>query len=76
MMNARSVATSKPLARVLKYLQDCGHLGATSRDIMEMCDTVAPATVCSELRKNGYAVRCEFERRTETGAKVFRYWVT
>ena len=76
MMNARSVVTSKPLARVLAFLQARGDTGATSRDIMEACGTVAPGTVCSELRKNGFLIRCEYEARLESGAKVFRYWIS
>lgn len=72
-MNARHVETSEKLMKVLRFLRERGENGATSRDIMEFCGTVAPGTVCSELRKNGYAVSCTFERVLEGGSKIYRY---
>ena len=72
-MNARSVKTSDKLKTVLGFLRSRASDGATSREIMEYCNTVAPGTVVSELRKNGYDVSCKFERITDGNAKVFRY---
>jgi hypothetical protein len=73
MIHARNPETSQKLSRILAFLRERGEKGATSRDIVEFCETVAPGTCVSELRKAGYVVTCAFERTLESGAKVFRY---
>lgn len=75
MIHARNPETSPKLGRILKFLRERGNVGATSRDIMEFCETVAPGTCVSELRKAGHVIRCDYEGRLESGAKVFRYFI-
>ncbi len=57
-MNAAKLSRSPRLQRVLEYLQNRPN-GATSMEIIVACKVVAPATVVSELRHQGYAIECQ-----------------
>lgn len=74
-MNAGRLETSAPLRILHSLLLERGANGATSLEIAERCSTVAPATLVSALRHNGYEVACDYLRRTEAGRKVYRYTI-
>jgi hypothetical protein len=74
-VNVAKLENSKRLQAILALLRDRGATGATTREISEASGALNPATEVSALRHNGVAVRCEFERKTETGSRVYRYWL-
>jgi hypothetical protein len=75
MMHAARIAESPRLQRVVAFLRERGNRGATSLEIAQECAVVAPSTYISELRANGLTVRSQQERTTDTGARVWRYWL-
>lgn len=72
-MHAGRIATNQTLQRLLSYLQHSGMMGATSVELMQELNLVAPATWVSMLRKNGIEVNCKYEGTTASKRKVFRY---
>ena len=66
---------SPRLQRMLAFLRERGREGATGLEIARGCDVLNPATYCSELRSNGIAVECRYERATDSGQRVFRYFL-
>jgi hypothetical protein len=64
---------SPRLKKLLDFLRQRGTIGATPFDMIANCGTTRPTSDISELRANGVAIDCEFERHTETERKVFRY---
>lgn len=72
-MNAGRVETCDSLKTLKGFLSERGDHGATSLEIAERCSTVAPATLVSALRHNGYTIDCDYLRRTEAGKKVYKY---
>ena len=64
---------SPRLKKLLAFLIERGTAGCTPMDIIANCGTTRPTSDISELRANGIAVDCEFERNTESQRKVFRY---
>ena len=73
-MHAASVERSQRLKRVLEFLESRGERGATSLELANEARTVAPGTCISELRHQGYSIRCE---QVKLGDKrVWRYWLT
>lgn len=65
MMHAAKLSCPR-LRRVLTLLTERTD-GATSMEIIQKCDVVAPATVVSELRHSGVKIDCKRE------GKVWRY---
>jgi hypothetical protein len=57
-MNVARLSKSLRLQLVLDYLQNRPN-GATSMEIIQACRVVAPATVVSELRHQGYDIECQ-----------------
>jgi hypothetical protein len=57
-MHAANVERSARLQRTLEFLRSRGEQGATSMEIQEQCQTVAPATGISELRSQGHTITC------------------
>ena len=47
--------------------------GATSLELHDISGSLAPSTDVSAIRHQGYSIECKYERRTETGSKVYRY---
>ncbi len=47
--------------------------GPTTWDIQGHSWSMSVATDISELRQNGYLIDCEYECRTFSGRKIFRY---
>lgn len=72
-MHAGRIETNKTLQRLFAFLREHSVTGATGLEICEALKIMNAATWVSQLRKNGYGVECEYERTTESGAKVYRY---
>jgi hypothetical protein len=66
---------SQRLKNLLEFIRGRGRRGVTPMDMIANCGTTRPTSDISELRANGVAIYCDFERCTETGRKVFRYRV-
>ncbi len=64
---------SPRIKKLLAFLRERGTTGATPFDMIANCGTTRPTSDISELRANGIAIDCEFERNTDTERKVFRY---
>ena len=73
-MNHGNLETSARLARLNDYLRDCGATGATTLEIMERANICAVSASISELRRNGKAIDCEYQGKSQSGGKVYRYW--
>ncbi len=71
--HAARLTDSPRLQAVLAYLRESGTEGATTLGILRNCPTTRPSSDVSELRANGIDVRCEYEGRSDRGAKVYRY---
>ena len=72
-MHAGKIGSSKQLTAALHALVDAGKRGVTSLELAQAAGTVAPATVVSALRQNGYIITCKYERTTPEGKRVYRY---
>jgi hypothetical protein len=68
-----AVETGGRYDRFLSYLRD--HPGATTRDLMIGAEVCAVSAIVSELRHMGRRIECRFERTTEAGARVHRYYL-
>lgn len=71
--HAARVSGSPQLQSLLGALRRHGIHGATSIELQDECRIVAVGTRVSELRHNGYDVQCKYERKTDSGAKIYRY---
>lgn len=72
-MNYGSIDRCPRLRSILGLLMSRGLEGATTLEIHDICGALNPATEVSAIRHQGYDIKCKYERRTETGAKVYRY---
>jgi hypothetical protein len=72
MMHAARPDKSERLKRVLEVLRAHPY-GVSSLNLQEQAQTVAPGTCVSELRRAGYAIRCEYLMRKDNGSKVYIY---
>lgn len=70
-MNYSKLKPGSKMEQVYKRLLYGGP--ATSAQIQDECQVVAPATWISALRHNGIPVTCTYKGRTESGAKVYEY---
>ena len=58
------------------FLAERGVIGATTLEIRDACSTCAPGSTIADLRKKGLPVsNAVYEGRTETGRKIYRYWL-
>ena len=73
MTHTPHLATSAQLQRLHAYLKQKGDAGASGLELAVECRILNPATLVSHLRANGVPVDCQYERRSESGAKVYRY---
>jgi hypothetical protein len=71
-LHSADVEKSARLKRTLEVLQSFPE-GATTWDIQCLTSSMAPATDISELRQNGYDVICQYEGKTSTNRRIFRY---
>ena len=72
-MHFGSVDSCPRLKSILGLLLARGLEGATTLEIHEISGSMAPSTDVSAIRHQGYSIDCKYERRTETGKKVYRY---
>ncbi len=73
MMHAARLAESNRLYVIYLCLSAAGKKGRTTQEISRLTGSCAPGTDISELRRNGIGVRCEYDGRTASGRKVYRY---
>ena len=73
MIHFAKLDNSPRLLRMLEFLRDRGDIGATTREIVNVCEVMNPATQASELRSNGLDIQCSYEGSTDFGARIFRY---
>lgn len=74
-IKAAKLENSPRLLRVLHFLKLRKALGVTGAEMFTQCGAQNPGTTCSELKANDHPTVCEQERVTDSGAKVFRYWL-
>jgi hypothetical protein len=67
------IAKSKRLQKLLAYLKRQGKYGATTLSLADELKSTAISTDCSELRRNGYDVKCSYIRTTGEGRRVHLY---
>lgn len=71
-MHHGNAEKSRRLKRTLEVLR-AFPLGATTFDIQALTSSMAPGTDISELRQNGFLIDCDYEGRTSTGRRIYRY---
>jgi len=61
--------------RFLSYLRS--HQGCTTRELMLGANVCAVSALASELRAmdRPWRIECRYERTTESGARVYRYYL-
>lgn len=72
-MHSASVERSERLKRVLAVLENAGGRKVTSLELATLSHTIAPSTCISELRHQGFPVRCE--QAKVSGKRVWQYWI-
>jgi len=75
MMHVAKLEKSRRLQAILALLRERGPRGATTKEISDASGALNPATEVSALRHNGVSISCEYQETTETGSKVYRYWL-
>lgn len=70
-MHNAKVETSSRLRKMLIMLER----GRTYNtfELQKATNDMSPATTISELRKNGYNIKCCYQRRTAAGRKIYNY---
>jgi hypothetical protein len=62
--------------RLHSLLRERKSIGATSIEIREICNTCAPGSDIADLRKKGIHIpRAKHEGKTDSGRKIYRYWL-
>ena len=70
-----STASATRLQRIYRLLKERGPVGATTREIDRICDTVCAGSGVAELRTNKKNIKAVPELDTATGRRVFRYFL-
>ena len=65
---------SPRLKMALKYLTYKPH-GLTTIQLGTLCGSTRPSSDVAELRANGIHIRTQYEGKTETGRRVYRYFL-
>jgi len=73
-MHARKLDRSFHLRCLRDLLAIAGAEGVTGAEIASRLHCLNPATEISELRKNGVPVRCEYQGKSESGRRIYRYF--
>lgn len=73
-MHSADIENSQRLRLALAFIRSAGSLGVTTIELQGFTGSMAPATDVSEIRKNGYDIRCTYDHKTERGRKVYRYF--
>lgn len=74
-MNSARLKTSPRLQRLLLHLQNRGKYGTTTAQAAQATGVMSVSTAISEIRSQGYPIRCQFEGVTQQGSKIFRYFL-
>jgi hypothetical protein len=69
----RIITLSAKLARTLAVLKRAGSRGLTTMDLIREASCAHPAADVWHLNRRGWRISCEFERTSESGARVFRW---
>jgi len=72
-IHAADPARSKRLRAVLDFLIKRGVEGATTREIIKVCEVCAVNAIVPELRARGYQITCKTKIDPVTGGRVARY---
>lgn len=72
-IHAATLEKSSRLRRVLTLLVKRADAGATTLEIDRLANICAVSTAVSELRSCGYEITCDYEGKSEAGAKIYRY---
>jgi len=67
------VSKSPALQAILAYLQTNATRWVSTLDITLATKALNVASYISQLRANGYAVDCHYQRTTETKSKIYVY---
>jgi len=71
-IHAANPAKSRRLTSVLRLLMKRGDKGATTRQIIKVCDVCAVNSIASELRAAGHRIDCK-TRIDANGGRVATY---
>jgi hypothetical protein len=71
--HAAILADSPRLQKIKALLVERGQRGATTWEIMHLCDCTGVGRDIDELRKNGEQVECEYQGKNQNGRKVYVY---
>ena len=69
-MHHANIKKSHRLQTILAALKDGPK---TTMELSRAANDCAVGTSVSEIRKNGFKIRCDFRNRTETGRSVYLY---
>ncbi len=72
-MHAGRVSSSERLTLILTELRKAGSRGATTRQLIQATGMCAINSCISEIRANGFDIRCTCDGRNEHGSMVYRY---
>jgi len=75
MIHAAKLDSSPRLQRFLAYLQKVGESGATGLELVAETRNLNAHTSAAELRANGIRVICRFDRMSEDGGRIYRYYL-
>lgn len=71
-IHAANPAKSRRLGAVLEFLKKRGDEGATTREIIKVCEVCAVNSIIAELRTAGYRIDCK-TTVDAGGGRVARY---
>lgn len=66
---------SSRLRGILKMLIVRGAQGATTAELQQVNNNMAPGTSVSEIRACGYGIECIYENTSPDGRKTYRYFL-
>jgi len=72
-MHNANADKSKRLQVLLRILRSNSRYGISTINIQHLTQSMAVATDVSELRQNGYEVRCSYVGKTPNGRRIFKY---
>ncbi len=72
-IHAADPARSRRLRAVLDLLIKRGAEGATTREIIKICEVCAVNAIVPELRAHGYQIVCKTTGDPITGGRIARY---
>ena len=64
---------SPRISKLVDLLKSQGDVGATSLQISRICDTPRAASDVSEARACGFNILAQYEGKSPTGRKIYRY---